>query len=378
MSIDVNGAYVYFVIPIFGGIPISQTTVSSFIVMILLCTAFILLGRNLTKRPGKMQVLVEKGVGMITELTASAMGAHNVHWAPFMGCLFLCSLFGSYIGMTGFLRSSTADLNCTATWALMVSFIIWFNTIKKDGIGKFLKNYINPMNIISDLAQPLSMSFRHFSNVSVGIIISTIIISAIIVATIIVAIVARTIVTRAIVARTVVSRTVVTRAVVTRAVAVIFATEVATIVNTSARLTTTLGNHNLVRRGCAHLFGLNFNQRSAAFALLVCCVGEQHIVGTAERGLLGCEPLCRARHAPLDIAIHLQEEGAFGAVELLRREANGQIVVLCCLLGEFLARSEAHRQSQRQYVSKFFHRFEITLFLFLFYSATTSPNTCCR
>ena len=178
MSIDVNGAFVYFVIPIFGGIPITQTTVSSLIVTILLCIAFITLGKNLTKRPGKRQVLVEKGVSMITNLTASAMGAHNVHWTPFMGCLFLCSICGSYIGLTGFLRSSTADLNCTATWALMVSFIIWFNNIKKDGIGKFLKNYVNPMNIISDLAQPLSMSFRHFSNVSVGGIISTIIYAA--------------------------------------------------------------------------------------------------------------------------------------------------------------------------------------------------------
>ena len=178
MNIDVTGAYVYFVIPIFGGIPISQTTVSSLIVAILLCTAFVLLGRNLQKRPGKMQVLVEKGVSMITNLTASAMGAHNVHWTPFMGCLFLCSICGSYIGMTGFLRSATADINCTATWALMVSFIIWFNNIKHNGIGKFLKNYINPMNIISDVSQPLSMSFRHFSNVSVGGIISAILYAA--------------------------------------------------------------------------------------------------------------------------------------------------------------------------------------------------------
>ena len=178
MNIDVTGAYVYFVIPIFGGIPISQTTVSSLVVAILLCTAFILLGRNLQKRPGKMQVLVEKGVSMITNLTASAMGSHNIHWTPFMGCLFLCSICGSYIGMTGFLRSATADINCTATWALMVSFIIWFNNIKKDGIGKFLKNYINPMNIISDVAQPLSMSFRHFSNVSVGGIIGAIVYAA--------------------------------------------------------------------------------------------------------------------------------------------------------------------------------------------------------
>lgn len=178
MSIDVTGAYVYFVIPVFGGIPISQTTVSSFVVAVLLCTAFILLGRKIEKRPGKVQVLVEKGVSMITNLTVSAMGKHNIHWTPFMGCLFLCSICGSYIGLTGFLRSATADVNCTAVWALMVSFIIWFNNIKKDGVGKFLKNYINPMNIISDLAQPLSMSFRHFSNVSVGGIISAIIYAA--------------------------------------------------------------------------------------------------------------------------------------------------------------------------------------------------------
>ena len=178
MSIDVTGAYVYFVIPILGGIPISQTVVSSFIVTVILCTLFIILGKKAEKRPGKMQVLVEKGVSMITNLTASAMGSHNVHWTPFMGCLFLCSIFGSYIGLTGFLRSSTADVNCTAVWALMVSFIIWFNNIKHNGIGNFLKNYINPMNIIGDLAQPLSMSFRHFSNVSVGGIISAIVYAA--------------------------------------------------------------------------------------------------------------------------------------------------------------------------------------------------------
>ena len=178
MGIDVTGPYVYYTIPVLGGIPITQTMVSSLVVTILLCTAFILLGRNLQKRPGKMQVLVEKGVTMITDLTVSAMGKHHIPWTPFMGCLFLCSICGSYIGLTGFLRPATADINCTATWALMVSFIIWANNIKNDGIVKFLKNYINPMNIISDLSQPLSMSFRHFSNISVGTIISTILYTA--------------------------------------------------------------------------------------------------------------------------------------------------------------------------------------------------------
>ena len=174
-GIEVKGAGALFEI---GPIVITETILSLIIVTAVLMIAGVLLGRNLQKRPGKMQVLVEKGVTMITDLTVSAMGKHNIHWTPFMGCLFLCSICGSYIGLTGFLRPATADINCTATWALMVSFIIWANNIKNDGIVKFLKNYINPMNIISDLSQPLSTSFRHFSNVSVGTIISTILYTA--------------------------------------------------------------------------------------------------------------------------------------------------------------------------------------------------------
>ena len=51
---------IYFTIPLFGGIPITQTTVSSFAVMLLLCIAGIVLGSNLQKRPSRRQVLVEK------------------------------------------------------------------------------------------------------------------------------------------------------------------------------------------------------------------------------------------------------------------------------------------------------------------------------
>ena len=85
MNVSVDGAFVYFKIPIFGGIPITQTTVSSFVVTLILVIACICLGRNLQKRPSGKQVLVEKGVSMIYNLTVSAMGQHNAHWAPFMG-----------------------------------------------------------------------------------------------------------------------------------------------------------------------------------------------------------------------------------------------------------------------------------------------------
>ena len=62
MNVNVTGAYIYFTIPVFGGIHITQTTVSVFLVTVLLMIAGYLLGRNLQKRPGKLQVLTEKGV----------------------------------------------------------------------------------------------------------------------------------------------------------------------------------------------------------------------------------------------------------------------------------------------------------------------------
>ena len=181
MNLEVNGAFVYFEIPLLGGdipilgsITITQTTVSFTIVALLLITLSILLGRNLQKRPTGVQVLVEKGVSMIRNLTVSVMGEHNESWTPFMATIFLSSLCGSLIGLTGFLRSATADLSCVLVWAVMVSVVIWRNNIKHNGFLGWLKGFtepivvMTPMNIVSEIAQPFSMAFRHFGNVAGG------------------------------------------------------------------------------------------------------------------------------------------------------------------------------------------------------------------
>ena len=184
MNISVDGAFIYFTIPIFGGIPITQTTVSFFIVTVILCWACIALGKGLKSRPDGKQVLVEKGVMMLQNMVVETMGAHNVHWTPFIGTIFLSSIFGTLIGLTGFLRSATADISCVIVWALMVTAIIWYNNIKHKGVGGWLKGFtepiavMTPMNIVSEIAQPLSMAFRHFGNVAGGGVITTIIYAA--------------------------------------------------------------------------------------------------------------------------------------------------------------------------------------------------------
>ena len=184
MNVNVTGPFIYFEIPIFGGIPITQTTVSSLIVTVLLCIACIYLGRNLRKRPDGKQVLVEKGISMMHGMVIDTMGAHNAHWTPFIIVLFLSSICGSLIGMTGFLRSTTADLSTTLTWSIMVSVLIWYNNIKNNGFVGWLKGFtepvvvMTPMNIISEIAQPVSMAFRHFGNVAGGGVITSILYTA--------------------------------------------------------------------------------------------------------------------------------------------------------------------------------------------------------
>ena len=184
MNVSVDGAFVYFTIPIFGGIPITQTTVSSFGVTAGLIALCVWAGKNLQKRPTGVQVIVEELVKMLYDLVGSAMGQHNLHWAPFIGTIFLSSICGSLIGMTGFLRSVTADLSCTLVWSIMVSLIIWYNNIKHNGLVGWLKGFtepivvMTPMNIISEIAQPVSMAFRHFGNVAGGGVITSIIYTA--------------------------------------------------------------------------------------------------------------------------------------------------------------------------------------------------------
>ena len=184
MQLEVNGAFIYFTIPIFGGIPITQTTVSFLLVTILLCWASVYFGKRLKKRPDGKQVLVEKGVMMLHNMVVESMGEHNAHWMPFIGTIFLSSICGSFIGLTGFLRSATADISCVAVWALMVTAIIWYNNIKNLGFLGWLKGFtepiwvMTPMNIVSEIAQPLSMAFRHFGNVAGGGVITTLIYAA--------------------------------------------------------------------------------------------------------------------------------------------------------------------------------------------------------
>ena len=180
-GIEVKGAQTLFEI---GPVRITQTILSLLVVTLILGFAGVMLGKNLTKKPGKMQVLTEMGVNMMRNLVVGTMGEHNVGWTAYIGTIFLSSMLGSLIGLTGFLRSTTADLSVVLTWSVMTSGIIWYQSIKRNGFLGWLKGFtepiwvMTPMNIVSEIAQPVAMAFRHFGNVAGGGIITTIVYTA--------------------------------------------------------------------------------------------------------------------------------------------------------------------------------------------------------
>ena len=195
MDLSVNGPKVYVrieeiyrkfegtLVDVFGnfGNLVTQTTVSLLMVSVILIILAVVATRKISKRPGKLQVVVEKLVTMLYGLVEDTMGKHNLKFAPYIGTLFLSSIIGSLIGTTAIFRSTTADLSVTLAWALVTTGMVWYNNIKNFGFKAWLKGFtepiavMTPMNVVSEIAQPISMAFRHFGNVAGGSVLTSLI-----------------------------------------------------------------------------------------------------------------------------------------------------------------------------------------------------------
>ncbi len=178
-----KGPEILYIIPVLGGIPITETVRTSFIVMVLVILAGWWMGKDLKTIPDRKQIMVEKGVGMLYDLVESTMGKHNLHMTPYIGALLLSSVCGSLIGTTYVLRSSTGDLSTTLAWAVATTALVWFYSIKNSGILGWLKGFtepivvMTPMNLLSEIANPVSMAFRHFGNIAGGMVLTSLIYS---------------------------------------------------------------------------------------------------------------------------------------------------------------------------------------------------------
>ncbi len=183
-SISITGAKIFFEIPVFGGIPITETQVNSWIVMLAITILCLVLTHDLKVRPtSKRQIIAEWIVEKVTGLVTGNMGERFTYYAPFICAILGLSAFSSLSSLLG-MYPPTADLNTIAGWAILIFCMITYTKIKTSGFLGYLKGYtepfalFTPFNILSELGTPVSMAFRHFGNIVSGVVISTLVYAA--------------------------------------------------------------------------------------------------------------------------------------------------------------------------------------------------------
>ena len=184
MNVDITGPRILFTIPILGGIPITETITNGLLVTVLILAVCIFLTRGLKERAtSKRQIVAEFLVETAQNFVRGNMGARFDYFTPFVAALFASSLFSSLLSLFT-LYAPTSDLSTTLAWAVLVFVLITYHKIKAGGVGGYLKGFtqpifvLTPFNILSEVATPISMAFRHFGNIVSGSVITALVYAA--------------------------------------------------------------------------------------------------------------------------------------------------------------------------------------------------------
>lgn len=184
MEVSITGARIYFEIPILGGIPITETIVNSWLVMLAIIGLCLFLTHDLKVRNvSKRQVVAEMLVTTVQNFVNTNMGEKFAHYGPFVAALFASSLLSNLLSLIG-MFPPTSDLSTTLAWAVLVFVLITATKIRTSGILGYMKGFtqpifvLTPFNILSELATPISMAFRHFGNIVSGGVISALVYAA--------------------------------------------------------------------------------------------------------------------------------------------------------------------------------------------------------
>ena len=180
-GISISGARIFFTIPMpLQDLPITEAQINSWLVMISILGVCLLLTHGLSEdRRGFRQMAAEWIVEKLDGLVSGNMEPVFSAYAPFIGSIMALSVFSSLMSLIG-VFPPTSDLNVVGGWAILVFILITKNKLKA-GIGSYAKGFLEPipvmlpMNLISEVATPVSMSFRHFGNVLSGSVISALV-----------------------------------------------------------------------------------------------------------------------------------------------------------------------------------------------------------
>ena len=163
-----------------GGYDVSFTNQSLFMVVVVLAAAafltFAMGGKRLV--PGRAQSMAEMSYEFVANMISTSAGDDGLRFFPFVFTLFIFVLFCNFFGMVPWAFTVTSQIAVTFCLAAFVILTVIVTGFAKHGIG-FLKLFVPnapllllillvPIEVISFLTRPISLSVRLFANMLAG------------------------------------------------------------------------------------------------------------------------------------------------------------------------------------------------------------------
>ena len=164
-----------------GDINVSITNSSVFMIAtVLAISLFLVMGmRRSALVPGRWQSMVELSYIFIANLIKDTVGSEGRPYFPFIFTVFMFVLFGNLFGMLPYTFTFTSHIVVTFTMALFVFLGVTLIAIAKHklrfftffmppGVPMYMAPILIPIEIISYLSRPISLSVRLFANMLAG------------------------------------------------------------------------------------------------------------------------------------------------------------------------------------------------------------------
>lgn len=163
------------------GLDVSFTNASLFMVIaVFVITVFVIGGTyKSTAVPQRWQALVEMTYGFVSNMLDETAGLKGQKYFPFIFSLFIFILVGNLLGMIPYSYTFTSQIIVTFGLAMTVFLFATFVGFARHGLHYFslfvprqtpsyMLPLIVPIEILSYLSRPVSLSIRLFANMMAG------------------------------------------------------------------------------------------------------------------------------------------------------------------------------------------------------------------
>lgn len=164
--------------PVFNTFGLPHHVVFSWVVMAVLIGLALALPRRPALVPTGLQNAMEAALEFVLGLIDDVIGPEGRRVLPLIATLGLYILFSNLLGLVPGFSAPTDNVNTTASCALVVFFTYHWIGIRKHGLWPYLRHFAGPVpwlaplmvpiELISHLARPLSLSVRLFGNMMGG------------------------------------------------------------------------------------------------------------------------------------------------------------------------------------------------------------------